>query len=1470
MASEQPNEASIFNSARKIAPADERSVFLAKACGENAALRRGVEKLLAIYAAESQFLEQPAAGLEATMPPSSAEANRAVVMDAGLASAFGDDAAVVIGDVNHSVLRSLGNKLDELPRVSLRNSEAEGDDPLTRPKSPEMPERDSNSRYRLDGEIARGGMGAVLKGRDTDLGRDLAIKVLLDSHKDKPEVVARFIEEAQIGGQLQHPGIAPVYELGQFADQRPFFSMKLVKGKTLSALLAERSNASKEHGRFIGIFEQVCQTMAYAHSRGVIHRDLKPANIMVGAFGEVQVMDWGLAKVLPVGGVADEKKAQERESGQSIIQTLRSGLGNDEPGTVGAVGSETRVGSVMGTPAYMPPEQALGEIDNLNERADVFGLGAILCEILTGQPPYVARDGTQVFRMASRGKLDDALGRLHGCGSDAELIDLAKECLALEPDDRPRNAGVLAERVTGYLESVETKLRQTELERASAAARAQEERKRRRVTLALAACVLIVFSMGSGGWVYLARQESERQAEIAAEESRHAVEMEKLADERNTDRLAAERSEQRAIEAKTVAEDATRAAVEAQQALQRELYESDLQQVRLAYNEGAHDRVTELLNKYIPLEGATDLRRWDWYYWWRSSHLALREIVQGGPLLGLVFAPDRSWLAVRRWESSIDIYDTETLELKTSLSGFPWFAFPSQFSFSHDGELFAATSPDNKVRLWRTRDWVELQSLPHTRELRAIAFASNGLLAVGDAGGRVTFWNAVEQTKTGKVVETGQSLLRVVFSPDGKQLLTGDDSKHPDALGLLLWDVDSLSKRPLIEEALGVKRLLWTSHDGGSVIAVGSSDGSVRLLNGTTFQEVNRVEAGGPVRTIAFSPDGSRLAASTSRRNVVQIWDTESARRVATIHGHARLVLGVGFKDNHIVCSSSEDESLKMWDIRRCEPFRRLTDARLVADYEGRIAFGEDNRSVWHRERDGRIHRLDLASQRSSTMTEQAASTFAAISNNGRYLAVLESSNGGERRLKILQLDGGQSELVRQLILPGDLVIGGADGLTISNDASVVAWSHGQQAMIYRLRNDERNILSFRDRDRAYRLTLSPTGDRLAVPSFWGVDVYDLLKRPAEKMTLRSSGVAEQVEFSPDGRYLASSHWDNGVRVYDLVTQRLIHEFRAHAGSSTALRFSPDGSLLASGGFDGTVRLWSLDHENPGLLLTLASHDSLVASVAFSPDGLTIASLSIDGESRLWSRAAKGDVEENIAFHVDRARAHEKRQAWEPAVDDWSRVIQLDPYNTAWYYSRCSVLSRLERFSEVLADIKQVLEFADLQEKEEWFEQGVVLSSFKALSSRGASGTWRKTLHAPSGDWTSPSFDDSHWFSAKTESVSAAEYAPKEWPEESIWLRMELNLDQDISAPSAFLVHANCDVTIHVNGQLAAAAKHSAPVPYRLVNSDISFQSGRSVIAVHCTNPVSSGAVHVVPGVSLGTGPVVEIQGAASAVRTDG
>ena len=284
-------------------------------------------------------------------------------------------------------------------------------------------------RYELVGEIARGGMGAVLKGRDPALGRDLALKVLLDQHRDRSDLVDRFVEEAQICGQLQHPGVVPVYELGTLPDRRPFFTMKLVKGQTLAALLAGRSSPADDLPRFLSIFEAVCQTVAYAHARGVIHRDLKPSNVMVGSFGEVQVMDWGLAKVLPKEG-QPAKPANPTPANETIVATARSKGDSDL----------SQAGSVLGTPAYMAPEQARGETEAIDRRADVFALGSILCEILTGTPAFSGGSAIEILRAAGRADTAAALGRLSGCGADEELLAMTRDCLAAEAKDRPADA----------------------------------------------------------------------------------------------------------------------------------------------------------------------------------------------------------------------------------------------------------------------------------------------------------------------------------------------------------------------------------------------------------------------------------------------------------------------------------------------------------------------------------------------------------------------------------------------------------------------------------------------------------------------------------------------------------------------------------------------------------------------------------------------------------------------------------------------------------------------------------------------------------------------------------------------------------------------------------------------------------------------------------------------------------------------
>jgi serine/threonine protein kinase/Tfp pilus assembly protein PilF len=355
--------------------------------------------------------------------------------------------------------------------------------------------------YRVEEEIGRGGMGVVVRVEDEAFQRPLALKVLLRQGHEALE--KRFERESRLTGQLQHPGIPPVQDRGRLPDGRPYFIMKLVKGSSLRALLQGRSGPGEDLPRFLAVFEQVCQTVGYAHSRSILHRDLKPANVMVGAFGEVQVMDWGMAKFLtPASG---GRQPPEEEPSSTLQLLSRTTLQGDVTGA----------GAVLGTPAYMAPEQARGEVERLDQRCDVFGLGGILCEILTGKPPFAAGTAIDNHRLAMRGDLSDAFGRLDRSGADAELVALARNCLAPAREDRPADGAAVAQAVARYQADLQLRLKQAEMAKVAAEVKAGEERKRRRVWLGLAAAVLLLVLGASGAAVWYQFDRGYRQAEAA-------------------------------------------------------------------------------------------------------------------------------------------------------------------------------------------------------------------------------------------------------------------------------------------------------------------------------------------------------------------------------------------------------------------------------------------------------------------------------------------------------------------------------------------------------------------------------------------------------------------------------------------------------------------------------------------------------------------------------------------------------------------------------------------------------------------------------------------------------------------------------------------------------------------------------------------------------------------------------------------
>jgi tetratricopeptide (TPR) repeat protein len=403
---------------------------------------------------------------------------------------------------------SLPRLTDTLARSTGPHGRAADDDP------PALP------GYVPLGRIDAGGMGVVWRVRDLQFDRDLAVKVITSWGCAASGLRERFLAEAQICGQLTHPFIVPVHAMGRLADGRPYYTMKLVEGRTLAALLGEGPAPTGRMMEFVQVFGQVCQAVAFAHSRGIIHRDLKPENIMVGAHGEVQLMDWGLAKVLA------EPSAGPRSGEGSESSVVESEWREN---------TRTLAGSVLGTVAYMAPEQARGLVEEVDRRSDVFGLGGLLCKILTGEPPYTGPNPEVVLLRAAEADLGETLSRLHDCGADPELIGLAERCLATRKADRPADAAAVAEQLAAYQASVQERLRQAELERATAQATAAAERTARRRTRALALAVLALVALAAGGGLWVQHLTWERRAEQARQED--ALRQEVAADLGQAERL---------------------------------------------------------------------------------------------------------------------------------------------------------------------------------------------------------------------------------------------------------------------------------------------------------------------------------------------------------------------------------------------------------------------------------------------------------------------------------------------------------------------------------------------------------------------------------------------------------------------------------------------------------------------------------------------------------------------------------------------------------------------------------------------------------------------------------------------------------------------------------------------------------------------------------------------------------------------
>lgn len=1193
------------------------------------------------------------------------------------------------GSAVRAILESIGVKAD-VPRVRLRG--AAGDDAHGgRQPDPALgPAVAAGGRYQVLGEIARGGMGAVLRGRDVDLGRDLAIKVLLEAHTANPEVVQRFVEEAQIGGQLQHPGIAPIYEFGQFADKRPFFAMKLVEGRTLANLLRARKDLAEERGRFLGIFENVCQTMAYAHSRGVIHRDLKPANIMVGAFGEVQVMDWGLAKILHPGGDAGPRgPAVGGEALDAPADDRTASVAEEAAASPTGREGLTRLGSVMGTPAYMPPEQALGEIHQLDERADVFGLGAILCEILTGKPPYVQEAGRGVVRMASQGELEACFARLDASTADPELVSLTKQCLQPDPASRPRDAGALARRVRGHLESVEARLRAAETERAAQAARADSEaarvaaerrraeaesraleqqrqatRKLRRLLVGLAAVAVVAVGTSLvAGWSWQVANTARREAEgneslartaaqradasaAAARESRAMAEDQAARAEQQ--RVRAEENLAKATTAeRETAVQRDRADEKAEQARQN-LYVAQMHLARQAFGEyRGFKLMRDLLGNWLPENDARDRRGWEWFYLDAFAHRGVRNLAAGatrGALRTVAWHPGSNRLAEGLTSGLIRIWDVEQEQVTLTLDVPPaLFTFWARdwLALSPDGELLAAGFEDATVRLWNPRTGEEVRILrEHRAPILAVGFSGDGSrLAACATDGAVRIWNVRTGAETARLTHPG-SATAGVWSPDGSRYATGH----------------SRGEITVSDAGSGDTVATWRPYGGRVYCLAWSPDGRRIATSGENGIEfVTRVwdvasrkpvlpplRHAHAVTAIAWHPDGAHLATGTMAEDI-RIWDAATGREVNALVGHVESISSFSWGPGQSLASASGDSTVKIWTSIHAGPSTVLPAAAAVHS----VAWSPDAERVAAGDDGGRVIVWDATSGRrladfqahergfEQKSTPLGSRTSVAWSPDGHRL--VSASLDGRLRVweagtdrEICRLPGGGTPVWCVAWSPDGRTIaaGGEDGrirLVAAHDPAV-------EPRVFERHADGRlGVLS---------VAFSPEGDRLASSSVDGlVRVWDLHRGVEIGRLERHVGFVFDVAWRPDGKRLATCGTEGATFVWDAATGRRLADLRGPKEFVVGVAWNPEGTRLASVHFGGAVQVW--DPETAQECCSLGPGGTRLQGVSWSADGGRLAAGTTAGEVHIWDATPglERDTTARALPYLDRALA---------------------------------------------------------------------------------------------------------------------------------------------------------------------------------------------------------------------------------------